>query len=546
MANAERQSRTKAYYRYDSSPRWACIISLFGKWSVNSSLLCDALSFTTLELFGAEILAIRAAPKYNSTELNVSPFGMITVSYCAANVTYTHPGYNDTIVVIQMRLPLSGWNGRFLGLGGGGFVMGNFLAYGAAAVQQGYAVAITDGGHDIITGDPSLWTLKSPGNVNYPLFIDFASRALDDLPKISKQVIKSFYGKPPSYSYWRGCSTGGRQGLMSAQRYPDNYDGILAEAPAAYWTRFLTGDFFPAVIMNEEGYYPENCELDGFTAAATKACDELDNVKDGIIAAPELCHYDPHSSIGQSFDCHNITKTLTAQGANVVAKIWQGVFSGNGSFLWYPFSRGTNLTSVANITECAYGTRGPNPFSLAEQWLQYFVLKDPNVNIRNLTYDGFESLFHKSIQEYESIIGTSDADLSAFKNAGGKMITWHGTQDELIPTDNSVEYWSNVNGLISGTDDFYRLFLGPGLAHCGPSGISLTSTGLSGGKGYYPTDPLGSLIEWVEKGVAPATLSTIEPSTNHSQPLCPYPLVAKWDGKGDSGVATSYTCAESY
>jgi len=341
-----------------------------------------------------------------------------------------------------MRLPLDGWNGRFLALGGGGFVGGDFLSSGPVGILKGYAVAITNTGHDSVTGDPSLWALESPGNVNFPLLVDFASRALDDLPKIGKQVIKNFYGKLPSYSYWHGCSTGGRQGLMSAQRYPHNYDGILAEAPAAYWTKFLPGNFFPTVIMSEEGYYPENCELDAFTAAATKACDELDNVKDGIIAAPELCKFDPHDVVGQPFDCNGVNTTLSAQGANVVAKILQGTFRGNGSFLWYPFNKGTNLKSVANTTVDASGTRGPNPFPLADQWLKYFVLKNPTVDIQNLTYEGFETLFHQSTQEYDSIIGTGDADLSAFKKAGGKMITWYVKISIPIPTQWT---WCQVN-----------------------------------------------------------------------------------------------------
>lgn len=496
----------------------------------NSTNSCKASSFEKPELFGGEILSISAAEVH---EYALASANITNLNFCVVNVTYTHPGYNDTILV-TVWLPLTGWNSRFQGAGGGGYSTATYDTALAPAVSQGYAVATTNGGHVANSFDTSTWALNSPGNVNYDLLIDFSSKSLDDLPIIGKAITANFYGTPPKYSYWNGCSTGGRQGFMSAQRYPKNYNGIMANAPALYWTRFIPAEFYGNVAMHEEGQYPPECEFAAFTAAAVKACDGLDGVIDGVIAAPGLCQFDPLSLVGQSYNCSGAIKTFSIQAATIVQKIWQGPETADGSFLWYGFHKDANLSTNDNTTQYANGTYGPFPDPLGANWFTYFVVKNPSFDPTKITYDEFAALLEQGQTEYGSIIDTDNPDLSEFKAVGGKLLTWHGVADQYIPTNGSIQYYKSALALDSQLGDYFRLFLAPGVGHC------------QGGVGFVPDDPLGALVEWVENDIAPATLSGTSLTSGRKQPLCPYPLVAKWDGIHDSALASSYECSASF
>jgi Tannase and feruloyl esterase len=222
---------------------------------VMSTCSGDAIPYPVL--YGAQFNSLSASlvTNYSTTipSFDTGTFTNLTgLNFCNVTIQYTHPGQNDSINV-QVWLPQAGWNGRFLGSGGSGYqtsLAELFLPYG---VSQGYSVVATDGGHTPNPYDPSSWALSSPGNVNWALLQDFASIALDDATTIGKAVTMSFYGAPPKYSYWNGCSTGGRQGLMLAQRYPTQYDGILAAAPAINWASFVPGGSWAQLTMNQLG-----------------------------------------------------------------------------------------------------------------------------------------------------------------------------------------------------------------------------------------------------------------------------------------------------
>lgn len=175
------------------------------------------------------------------------------LSFCNVSIQYTHPGQDDSINV-QVWLPSTDWNGRFMGTGGGGYSTGENPASLAYAISLGYSAVATDGGHSaLLSTDPSTWALKSAGNINWALLQDFAAISLDDAASMGKAVSESFYGTSPKYSYWNGCSTGGRQGLMMAQRYPTQYDGIIAAAPAINWAKFIVAEYWPQFTMNQLG-----------------------------------------------------------------------------------------------------------------------------------------------------------------------------------------------------------------------------------------------------------------------------------------------------
>ncbi|KAI9931158.1 hypothetical protein ASPWEDRAFT_34312 [Aspergillus wentii DTO 134E9] len=458
--------------------------------------------------------------------------GDSTLSFCNVTVTYTHPGWNDTIHV-TVWLPLSNWNERLQGSGGGGYAMRSDDDTLAEAVGLNYAVVATDGGHTPVSPNSESWSLDASGNVNMPLLKDFAYVALNDAAIIGKNVTNSFYGHGPRYSYWNGCSTGGRQGLMLAQRYPTAYNGIMAAAPAINWPSFIVAEYWPQFVMNQLNTYPSACVLDSITNATIKACDEIDGVKDGVISAPDLCQFDPLTTVGQKVDCNGSSVSITKNDALVIKKTWEGLRSTNGSFLWYGLDKGAPLSGLAGTTCSSPSNCTGSPFSISADWISRFILQDPSVDLTRLSHEDLIKIFTELKICYSSIIGIDNPDLSAFKQAGGKMITWHGLADQLIFPNGTMQYYNRVEDKDSSVRDFYRFFEAPGVEHC------------RGGNGYVPVDPLDSVVSWVEEGTAPETIAAATTDGAKHRNLCPYPLVSVYKG-GDEKEASSYECRKSY
>jgi hypothetical protein len=480
---------------------------------------CDTVTAPTVP--GARILSVSGVARPDGYTVPPGPFNPDPIpgmpAFCELTVTLTHPGANDAVTV-AVWLPANTWNGRFQGTGGGGFAAGLFAAGLVPALVQGYAAAATDAGVPVDVVDPSAWA-DDPA-----LVTNFASRSLHDMAVVGKAVTAEYYGRQPAYSYWNGCSTGGRQGLLSAQRYPTDYDGIVATAPAINWTKFLPADQWPQVVMNEIGNHPTQCELEAFNTAAIAACDGLDKVADGIISSPAQCRYNPYRLVGTRIQCNGREVTITEADAAVVARIWAG------PGVWSGMEKGTLFSGIANTNED--GTAGVL-FPISDNWIKYFLLRDPDYDTSTLTYRDWYRLFAQSQREYGRIIDTSDPDLTAFRAAGGKMVTWHGEADELIFPAGTTDYYRRVDPATPGrTEDFYRVFMAPGVDHCG------------GGAGPVPTDPLAAVVAWVEQGTAPETLPARSETATRN--LCRYPLVSRYNGTGNPNEASSYRCARSY
>ncbi|WP_035844952.1 tannase/feruloyl esterase family alpha/beta hydrolase [Kitasatospora azatica] len=455
-------------------------------------------------------------------------------AHCEVTVTLTHPGANDHAKV-QVWLPQAGWNGRFQAAGGAAYAAGNIGSV-AAAVKQGYAAATTDAGVGT-SGLDSSWALNAQGRINTALLQDFASRSVHEMAIVGKQVVGAVYGHAASYSYFNGCSTGGRQGYLEAQKYPTDFNGINADAPAVNWNQFEVATLWPQVVMNQEHTYPTTCEFDAFNQAALKACDKLDGAVDGLIGDPNRCDFDPRRLIGTKVVCDGKEYTITAADADVVRKIWDGPRDTNGKRLWYGLPIGADFSYLAASKTDANGVTTGSPFLVPAQWVANFVEKQPSFNTANLSYAQFDEIFHKARAEYDSVIGTRDADLSAFRNAGGKLITWQGDADQLIPTAGTVDYRKRVDALMGGTkkvDDFYRVFLAPGVAHCGLNSGSV--------------DDLAALTAWVEHGQAPNVLHANLPTATGqtvARDVCRYPMVSRYTGHGDPGAASSFRCVQA-
>jgi len=463
---------------------------------------------------------------------------------CLVTILLTHPGTGDN-VTNWVVLPLNNWNGIFQGVGGGGYSAGFSLSLGPISAS-GYAAVLTDSGHTpavtaATTADS--WALVSPGNVNQYNLLNFARRSYHDMTVIGKNVTASFYGTAPKYSYWNGCSTGGRQGLVEAQFYPTDYDGILADAPAVQWNDFTPAQQWPYTVENNEGYAPLQCEFDFVNAALIEACDGLDGVTDGIISAPALCSFEATSLIGKAYTCGTDKKTFCAKAATVVDKIWSGPMTTDGKPLWFGITKGTNFSSLA--PNSAYNASAPAiPFGISDSWYRGFLEKNLTFDTSKVTYAQFQDLFLQGHMEYDSTMGSASPDLREFKKAGGKMITWQGLADNYINPQGTMLYYQRVLAIDPDAADYYRQFYSPGVGHC------------AGGIGVQPVDAIGQLRAWVENGTAPDSLkaasaypigsnssATVNGTMARFLNLCAYPAVNKYNGKGDPALAASYTCA---
>jgi Tannase and feruloyl esterase len=448
---------------------------------------------------------------------------------CRVEISSTHPPQGDD-VNIWVWLPAAGWNNRFQATGGGGFSGGSQSSL-PGPLRDGYVTAATDTGH---VGSRGSFALNPDGSLNWQSIQNNAYLGVHEMTVAAKAVARSFYGRSPKYSYFNGCSTGGRQGLLEAQRYPDDYDGILAASPAINAAKLRVAQLWGPLAMLESNNFVEQCKFQAATAAAVAACDDMDGVEDGVIGDPTRCPFDPASLVGTSTACGEIT----AADAEVMRKIWDGARATDGRFLWYGLARGASFAGLSN-TRTVDGVTVGAPSSITLDWTRYFLLQDPDWDWHTLTHERFEQLFTQSVEQYGVVTGPDDPNLSRFRASGGKIIAWHGWADQLVYPLGTIDYFQRVNAALGGaskTGKFARLFMAPGVAHCG------------GGNGPEPVDAFGALVRWVEQGKPPHTLAAAreEEGVTITRPLCPYPLVARYDGRGSTEDAANFACARRY
>jgi feruloyl esterase len=467
-----------------------------------------------------ESLASLGLPNTTIDSASVEPAAANRPSFCRVTATVTHPPAGDKVRIF-IGLPATGWNGRFQGVGGGGFSGGNPNAI-LGAVAQGYAGGSTDTGHE---GGSGSFALDATGHLNWTLIRDNAYLGIHEMTVIGKALAQAFYGAAPQHAYFNGCSTGGRQGLSEAQRYPADYDGILSGAPAINWTRLHTEQMWGELVMLEAHNVVPACKLAAATAAAVAACDSADGVADSVIDDPRACAFDPKQLIGTSASgC----ATFTEADAAVIRKIWQGPRRQDGSFLWYGLPRGADFMGLSSGK--------PNGITL--EWWRYFLNQNPQWDWTALTHAAYEQFFDQSVEEFSAVLATDNPDLSAFRDRGGKLVLWHGWSDPLIYPEGTIDYYQRVQRQMGGAESvakFARLFLAPGVGHCG------------GGPGAPPSGQFDAVVRWVEEGKAPDTLNAVrrDPSgaVVRTRPLCAFPLFAKYKGSGPTDDAANFTCS---
>jgi Tannase and feruloyl esterase len=506
------------------------------KTTTNTAAPSPAAPATAIANKGGPLAPVRSCESLASVSLTnvtintavLDPGNATTPRSCRVNATSTHPPTGDR-VTIDIWLPVDNYNGRFQGTGGGGFSGGSPGSL-PAPLRAGYASGSTDTGH---AGGSGSFALDANGRFAWILMRDNAYLGIHEMTLVGKALAAEFYGNGPKYSYFNGCSTGGRQGLSEAQRYPEDYDGILAGAPAINWQKLHVAQLWGQVAMNAAGNFVAPCKLVAATAAAVAACDTIDGVDDDVIEDPLRCTFDPAALVGTATPCGEITAT----DANMIRKIWLGPRRQNGEFMWYGLPRGASLTALNN----SVGTPlSGAPFFITIEWFRYWLSQNPAFDWKTVTPEGYELYWDQSLEEFGALIGTDNPDLSTFRKRGGKIIMWHGWADQLIYPQGTIDYFERVQEELgeSRTRKFLRLFMAPGVAHCG------------GGTGPPPSGQFEALVRWVEKGDAPETLDAIRTDANdnvlRSRPLCPYPLVARYKGKGSTDDAANFRCSKHF
>jgi feruloyl esterase len=470
-----------------------------------------------------------ASVKLPNTTIESAAASPTNSNVCLVTAVTTHPPANDK-VRIWIAIPTANWNGRFLGNGGGGFSGGSSGSI-VAPVAAGYAAGATDTGHEGATGS---FALDANGRLNWQLIRDNAHVGIHEMTVTGKALTQAMYGVAPKYSYFNGCSTGGRQGMSEIQRYPQDYNGVVSGAPAINWDRFTNAHLWGPVVMNAANNPVAACKLTAATAAAIAACDGIDGVKDGVIEDPKRCSYDPKALIGTSAgECG----VFTEGDANIIRKLWEGPRREDGTFLWHGLPRGADMNAL-------YTSRGtplrPVPFGIAMDWFRYFLTQDPKFDGNTITPANFERLWDQAIEQFGSVFATDNPNLIAFRDRGGKAIVWHGWADQLITAEGTVDYYKRVQEQMGGakkTAEFIRLFMAPGVQHCGQ------------GAGPTPGGQLEALMAWVEENRAPESLLATRPAQNgpaRTRPVCAYPLVAKYKGSGSTDDAGNFSCSAGF
>jgi feruloyl esterase len=419
----------------------------------------------------------------------------------------------DSEINTEVWLPMSGWNRKLQSVGNGAWA--GVIPYAAMgqAVAGGYATAGTDTGH---VGNTASFVPGHPERL-----VDYGYRAVHEMTVAAKAIVRTFYGDGPRYSYWNGCSTGGRQGLMEAQRYPADYDGIIAGAPVNARVHQMIWELWVAQAVHKDeasDIPPAKYKL--LNDAALAKCDANDGAKDGLLTSPDRCSFDPsvlRCSAGDAATC------LTSAQVDAAKKIYSPATNPRtGKEIFPALQPGSELGWA--------GLAGPEPVREAVEFFQFVVANNPAWDFRTLDFDRDVALAEKAASH---IIDATDPNLQPFFSRGGKVLMYHGWNDQLVAPMNSVNYYQAVVGATKASADSIRLFMIPGMTHC------------RGGAGPDSFDRMSVIERWVEHGEAPKQIvaeHVTKGVVDRRRPLCAYPQVAAYTGSGSLDDAANFTC----
>ena len=448
----------------------------------------------------------------------------------------------DSEIRFEVWLPVSGWNGKFEQVGNGGLAGTIPLPAMAEPLLRGFATAATGDGH-AGTGTDGSWAIGHPDKV-----IDFGYRAVHETSVQAKAILREFYGKDPAQSYFVGCSDGGREALMEAQRFPADFHGIVAGAPANSWTHLMfRGEQNQRAIVDNLANYIPAAKLPVLQDAALAQCDALDGVKDGLIQNPRACRFDP--TVVQCKDA-DTPACLTAAQVEAVKKIYGPVIdSRTGARISPGFSPGAEAVPANWPTWITGPKAGATALGslFANSFFSGMVFENPKWDFKTLNFGSDVKLTDDKVA---AVLNSTDPNLRPFRARGGKLIQYHGWGDTAIPPQDSIDYFESAQSATGTTNDFYRLFMVPGMSHCrGGIGANVFGNQLAVPNPDVAHDVVMALDQWVVHDVAPDQIVATgfvdgNPAKDvaMTRPLCPYPQEAQYKGAGNTNSAASFTC----
>jgi tannase/feruloyl esterase len=521
-----------------------CAILVTGVFGANVSAdTCSEL--TKLQLENARVLSVSVTATFLPE--NVKPgtpeakaFAKLP-EFCRVIVEGTPS--SDSQIAIEVWMPMTRWNHKLRGQGNGGFAGSIDYRGMAGSVKLGYATAGSDAGHKGEATDAS-WALHHPEKTK-----DFGYRAVHVTAGLAKTITQAFYGTQPAHAYFDSCSDGGREALMEAQRFPTDYNGILAGAPANDWTHLLTAalDLSKETTASEEEFIPPET-LPIITAAALKACDEKDGVKDGLLEDPRNCHFDP-----DVLRCNGTGSNVCLSAAQIqtVKKIYAGGSDSTGRQVFpglMPSSEAGDGQWKDWITGPTFGKGSMIAYST--NFFQYMVFSNAKWNYHTADVSRAQEAANRTTA---SILNSTDPNLEPFYQRGGKLILYHGWLDSAISPLNTIKYYRDVLSTMgqASAEEFLRLYMVPGMGHCagGPGPFMFGQLGI--GEARDPEHNIFVALErWVENGTAPGPIigkklnddKDASKGVKMTRPLCPFPQIAAYNGKGDANSASSFSC----
>ena len=480
--------------------------------------LMSLLLFVMVWGFAGRVEAAGSCEGLMSLKLPSATITMAKVEADSCRVAATLRPSADSDIKMEVWMPVSKWNGKYQAVGNGAFNGSISHAAMNDALARGYATSSTDTGH---TGNTASFAVGHPEKV-----IDFGWRAIHETAVASKAIIAAYYGGTPKYSYFNGCSAGGRQALKAAQRFPADFNGIIAGAPGNDWTGRA------AQAMRIANHLERNpaarlgeAQRQLLHDAVMASCDQLDGVKDSVLENPKRCTFDPAVLACKS---SGTEACLTPPQVETARMIYSAAINPKTKRTINGLERGSEL----GWTDLGW-TASARATGL--ELFRYLVFRDPTWTVQKFNWDTDIVLADDGDND---TINALDPNLRAFIKSGGKLISYHGWIDPQISPTNTVQYYEQVVQLLGGrnnVNDSFRLFMAPGMGHC------------RGGNGPNTFDMVTTLERWVERGIAPdqvvATITRPSPPLKRSRPLCPYPEVAVYKGAGSSDEAENFTCA---
>ncbi|KAK5191871.1 hypothetical protein LTR99_008398 [Exophiala xenobiotica] len=514
----------------------------------------DSITGLTIDPSSVVVNAVTSAQV-----LKESMYPDAVFDYCNVSFAYSHDGRNDQVLLWYWLPSPDNFKNRFLSTGGGGYAINSGNGSLPGGIIYGAAAGATDGGFGSFSTNADQVILLANGTVNRDALYMFGYEGIHEMTIIGKQLTKNFFQMSTSklYAYYQGCSEGGREGWSQIQRFADQWDGAVTGAPAFRYAQQQVQHLYSGVVEQTMNYFPPPCELQKIANETIAACDPLDGKTDGVVARTDLCmlHFNINTTIGLPYYCPaaqpgNIfppapatpvqNGTVTAQGVAVAQAILDGLHDSQNRRAYFSYQPAATFADAQTAYDNTTSSWGPYISSLGGEWVEKFLNLQNGTNLPsldNVTYDTLTAWMVEGWQRYEDVLQTTWPDLTPFQQAGGKVIHYHGESDNSIPTASSVRYWESVrrvmypgqtyNESAATLNEWYRLFLVPGAAHCAPNTLQPN--------GPFPQTNLAVLIEWVENGTVPTTLNATYlagESLGQNAQICAWPLRPFWSNNG--------------